>query len=128
MADREVALRKLTPGDMFHGRSPNGAKLICLVTEVTDTTIRARRITTQDDREFDRLTGVSVDDVGSEIDCVTPFPPDIHEIFLAMDRKGQELAQMHRNGVKPPMERYRHSREDRRAFDLLDAHVAANPI
>ena len=63
MTDRETALRSLAMGDIFHGRSPNGASLVCLITSVNDSTIYARRITTQDDLKFDRRTGIELGDV-----------------------------------------------------------------
>ena len=128
MTDRRTALQGLAVGDIFHGRSPNGASLICLVTAVDDGAIYSRRITTQDDIQFDRETGIEVGDVPSSIDCVAPLPPDALEVLLAYDRKGQELAASFRGGIRPPDERYRLTPEERRAFHLLHEHVAANPV
>jgi hypothetical protein len=128
VTDRISALQALAVGDVFHGRSPNGASLICLVTDVTETTICARRITTQDDREFDRQTGMSLDDVGSRIDCVAPLPPNVHVVLLAYDQRGQEVAALFRSGSRPPDEQYRPTPEERQAFQYLRDHVAANPI
>ena len=128
MNEREKALQRLAVGDMFHGRSPNGASLICLVTSVTENTIYARRITTQDDRRFDRQTGMSLDDVHSRIDCAAPFPPDLYDVFLELDRKGQVHAAMLRNGIRPGLDQYRLTPEEKRALLVIDDHIAANPI
>ena len=65
MPDRKPLLAKLDVGDIFHAEYPNGAKCICLVLSVNDATIDARRVTSQENLEFDRQTGkrnvVSVD-------------------------------------------------------------------
>ena len=102
MPDRETALRNLAVGDIFHAWSSNGASLVCLVTALDDDTIYARRIHTQDDERFDRNTGFEVGKVHTKIDCVTPLPPDIHSIFVGMDRRYQDAyAQIpsgHRSG------------------------------
>ena len=74
MADRETALRSLTVGDVFHARSPNRASLVCLVTSVSDSTIYARRITTQDELEFDRQTGTKLGDIQSKSTALHPSP------------------------------------------------------
>lgn len=128
MADREMALRSLAAGDIFHGRSPNGASLVCLVTSVTESTIRARRITTQDDMAFDRRTGFEIGDVRSRIDCVAPFPPDIRDIFLELDRKYQAFREMDRNGIEPDADQIRLTGAEKRALLFIDEHVASNPI
>lgn len=128
MADRETALRRLAAGDIFHGRSPNGASLVCLVTSVTESTIGARRITTQDELAFDRQTGVEIGDVRSRIDCVAPFPPDIRDIFLALDRKYRALREMDRSGIEPDADQIRLTVEEKRALFFIDEHVASNPI
>ncbi len=128
MTDRESALRSLRVGDMFHGRSPNGASLICLVTAVSDNTIHARRITTQDDLQTDRRTGNGLDDVGRRIDCVEPFPPDLYDVFRELDRKGQVHADMWRNGIDPGLDQYRPTPEEKRALLVIDEHISANRI
>src|SRR5579884_2674189 len=101
MSDRETALHSLSIGDIFHGRSPNGASLVCLVTAVTDAVIFARRITTQDDHQFDRRTGTELGESRGTIDCVAPLPPDVQEVLLALDRRGRIVAEMHRAGIEP---------------------------
>jgi hypothetical protein len=56
--DRRTLLGALDIGDIFHAEYPNGAKCICLVLLVDDRTIQARRVTSQENLEFDRQTGV----------------------------------------------------------------------
>lgn len=126
--DRETALRNLAVGDMFHGRSPNRASLVCLVTDVTDGTICARRVTTQQDHQFDRKTGIELGEVPSRIDCVAPFPSDVYEAMVALDQRYRKLLQMERDGVELDLRQARWTPEERRAFQLLDEHIEANPI
>ena len=128
MTDRERALRGLGAGDIFHGRSPNGASLICLVTAVTEGTIFARRITTQDDHEFDRQSGTELGERRGRIDCIAPLPPNVHEILLALDRRGRSVAEMYRNGIEPDPDQYKLTSAEREAFRALDEHIAANRI
>src|SRR5947209_3884243 len=98
MRDCESGLRGLEIGDLFHARSPNGASMVCLVTAVSDTTISARRIHTQDDHQFDRRTGTELGEQNGRIGCVAPLPPEVHDALVAMDQKGQRLAAMFRSG------------------------------
>ena len=97
MADRQTALTQLTIGDIFLAEHPSGASLICLVTSITPTIIRARRVTTQDDVEFDRITGMERLAGGASgrvrIDSIAPLPTEIREVILGLDRK---------YGQKPP--------------------------
>ena len=128
MSDREAALWNLGVDDMFHARSPNGASLICLVTSIDDQTICARRITTQDDHQFNRRTGIELGNVPSRIDCAAPLPPDLYEVFLEMDQKGQVLAGMFRNGIEPGLDKYKLSPAEHWALLAIDHHLQANPI
>ncbi|HEU0218317.1 MAG TPA: hypothetical protein VFQ90_16810 [Stellaceae bacterium] len=128
MSDRETALQNLSVGDIFHARSPGGASLVCLVTRVDDASIHARRIHSQDDLQFDRRTGIKLAGPPSKIDCVAPFPPDIHRVFVEMDRKHQELAALLDQGVEPELDRRRLTPDESRANRFVDEHVAANPI
>jgi hypothetical protein len=128
MHDRETALRNLSVGDIFHARSLNGASLVCRVTGVDDGTIYARRIHTQDDVRFDRRTGVEVGKPHTAIDCVTPFPADIHKIFVELDRKYQELMALVRQGIELTPAQTKMTAGEKRADLFIDEHVAANPI
>jgi hypothetical protein len=127
-ADRKTALRNLAVGDIFHARSSNGASLVCLVTAIDDDAIYARRIHTQDDERFDRNTGFEIGKSHTKIDCVAPFPPDIHNIFLEMDRKYQELMALVRQGVELTLAQTKMTADEKRASLFIGEHVAANPI
>ena len=89
MADRQTVLGKLTVGNIFHASGSTGASLICLIVAVTATTIKARRVTTQEVLEFDRQTGIERCDDGtaSKIDSVAPLPPDVFNTLLGIDQK-----------------------------------------
>jgi hypothetical protein len=90
MADQEFAFDALSVGDIFHAAAPNGASLICLVTELTASRIRARTITTQISLEFDRQTGVAKwgpDKTPCIIDSTAPLPSETHDIFLRLDQR-----------------------------------------
>lgn len=78
---------RLAVGGIFHGNSPNGASLICLVTSVTDTATHARRVTTQEYLQFNRLTGaveMDADQIPGRINSTCPLPDDIHDIMLGL--------------------------------------------
>jgi hypothetical protein len=128
MTDRESMLRQLSVGDIFHARSRNGASLVCLVKAVDDGAIHARRIHTQDDVVFDRRTGFEVGKSHTKIDCIAPFPPDIHDIFLEVDRKHRELTALVRQGVELTLDQTKMTSDEKRANLSIDQHVANNPI
>jgi hypothetical protein len=130
MIDREDAIRNLAVGDIFHARAPNGASLVCLVTSVDESKIRARRITTQEDLEFDRRSGVELSPVLSRIDSVAPLPPDIHNTFLEMDRKNRGISRDIKNGfqLEDDPERIKLSAAERRALLFLDSHYPSKLV
>ncbi|HEU0218316.1 MAG TPA: hypothetical protein VFQ90_16805 [Stellaceae bacterium] len=130
MANHKNSLRNLAAGDIFHARSRNGASLVCLVTAVDERAIYARRIHTQDDVQFDRTTGVEQGKPHTKIDCIAPFPADIHQIFVDMDRRHQAAMEQIRNGVpwEVAAKAARLTPEERRAHRVLDEHIAANPV
>ena len=128
MDDREAVLRGLGVGDIFHARSPNGASMVCLVTAVTDTTIFARRIHTQDDHQFDRPTGIELGEQNGRIDCVVPLPSEAHDVLTAMDKKGQRLAALFRSGVEPDPAEYKLTDAEKEAGRFISAHIKANQI
>ena len=92
MTQREAILRRIAVGDLFHGHARQGtASFICLALQVREKTIFARRITTQSVHEFDRATGVEMNDSNPIIiNSVAPLPSDIREILLGLDRKYRE--------------------------------------
>jgi|ERR1700733_1701359 hypothetical protein len=122
MPDREALIRNIKVGDIFHAESPNGASMICLATAVDQTTIHARRITTQDDFEFDRTTGVGQSArrrVPCTINSVAPLPPEIHNVFLGLD---------HRYRTSNDPERNKLSQAEIDAILYIDKYYPANPI
>ena len=86
MDDREQCLRRLAPGDIFHGHGASGASLICLVVEVDGKALQARRITTQELLSFDRHTGAEIGGSGI-IRSVEPLPDGMHDTLLGLDRR-----------------------------------------
>jgi len=129
MTDRENTLRNVAVGDIFHARNPRtGASLVCLVTDLDDGTIYARRIHTQDDVRFDRSTGIKLGKADTRIDCVAPLPSEIYNIFLAMNRRYQDAHALIRQGIEVNPKVARWTPEERRAHGVLDAHISANSI
>ncbi len=92
MSNRMAILAKIAVSDIFRAKDAAGPVRICLTIRVTETTILARAVTTQDLIEFDRRTGTSEHKAWGEIynyviDSVARLPEDIHEIMLSLDRK-----------------------------------------
>jgi hypothetical protein len=132
MTQRELALRSIAVGDMFHGRPPIGtASLICLALQVGVKTIFARRITTQSVHEFDRTTGVeNVDSNPIVIDSVARAPVDIREILLGLDRKYREaeLRRAEDPNWRLPEDKARLTTDEIRALLLVGKLHEDNPI
>jgi hypothetical protein len=81
--DRKTQLARLLPGDMFHGSCSNDASLICLIEEVGEDRIVARRITTQERLFFDLKTGREIGDKAAcTIDSIAPLPVPVHNTLL----------------------------------------------
>jgi hypothetical protein len=90
MADQKLGFGGLSEGDIFHAAAPNGASLICLVTETTASRICARAITTQISLEFDRQTGVAAwgpEKTPCTIDSTAPLPAETHAVFVRLDQR-----------------------------------------
>jgi hypothetical protein len=121
MIDRKTLLSSLTIGDVFHAVSPRGADLICLTVSVTETTIRARRVTTQEYFEFDRQTGVEKcdDQTVCKIDSVAPLPLAVLNILLGMDRKFR---------LERDLERHKLTDAEIKAVMYTGPHYASNPL
>jgi hypothetical protein len=130
--NRETALRNLAIGDIFHASAPNGASIVCLVTSVDPNKISARRIHTQENLEFDRQTGIESGNasVHSRIDSVAPLPPDVHEVFLSMDRKYGDFSRDVKRGfrLEDNPERLKLTPAEQRALLFLDSHYSSNPV
>jgi hypothetical protein len=93
----------LAVGDIFHAASRNGEWWICLMTSVTETTIRARSAINDLLFEFDRQTGSGFAmwrdrKTPCAIYATDPLPEDIHNIILEMDRKSRLAEQDPRLG------------------------------
>jgi len=86
MPDRDMAIRNLATGDIFHADGANRASLICLVTSVTETTVQARTLTTQLCLSFNRQTGTAAWDSGT-IDSTAPLPVAVADALLGLDRR-----------------------------------------
>lgn len=91
MTRREVIIRSTAVGDLFHATSPNGASLICLALEVTDTAIVSQTVTSVYDLNFDRETGTAERDFHGEsvvctIDSVAPLPDEFKKTLVAVHR------------------------------------------
>lgn len=122
MDARSKALRKLAIGDIFHGESPNGASLICLVLSVTVIEIHTRTVTTQSQISFDRVTGIATpggDNIPGTIDSVCALPIDIHETMLGIDRKFR---------LETDIEKLKLTEAEIKAFLFIKRHYADNPL
>jgi hypothetical protein len=91
MTSRADKLAKISRGDVFHATSPNGASLICLALDVTDTMIISETITSVCALEFDRITGIAERDfdgeiVGCTIDSVAHLPEEIEKVLIDLHR------------------------------------------
>jgi hypothetical protein len=89
MVNRKTLLGKLVAGDIVQADGPNGACPLCLIYAVTTTTIKARSVNTQAHYEFNRETGTGDWRDGGTviINSIAPFPIEIHNIILGLDRK-----------------------------------------
>jgi len=131
MADRKILIRNLVAGDIFHARSPNGASIICLVLSVRGNAIRARRVTTQEELEFDRKDGKAV--VGEQgvvclIDSVAPLPSNIHKVFLMLDEKCAAIMAMDEKTRFEDLERLKLTESEKKALDFVHSHYESNPL
>ena len=127
MADRKERLLDIAVGDVFHATAPTGASLICLATEVSETTIFARTVTTQLNYEFERQTGVAeCGDFSCTIDSVAPLPAEIHGALLGLDRKYGELKD--ETDLDKLAEKVKLSEGEIRALLFVSTHYPSNPI
>jgi hypothetical protein len=132
VTEREVALRKIAVGNMFHAclRPDGGPSYPCLTLQVREDRIFARRVTTQSVHWFDRATGAEIEDERVVIDSVEPLPDDIHEIMLSIDRLFREAE--HRRAEEPdwvPAENhFHHSKDQIRALLFIGEFYAAHRL
>jgi len=132
MPTREDLITGLSPGDIFHAEYPNGASCVCLVLSVTNDAIRARRVTTQENMEFDRKTGNENDDSGGAvaiINSVARLPPEIRAVFLEMDRKYRTFMAMDEiSRFNLPSEQTKLTGAEKNALRFIDAYYPSNPL
>jgi hypothetical protein len=121
MDDRKTVLGRLVAGDIFHASGQKGASLICLTVSVTEATIQARRVTTQEDLEFDRQTGIEKcdDRPASRIDSVAPLPLPVLNVILGIDRKYRLLQDPEQGKLTDA---------EIKALVYVGSHYASNPV
>ena len=73
-------------------------------------------------------TGIELGDLQSRIDCIAPLPPDIHDVFLELDRKYRSFREMDRNVVEPDAAQYKLTAGEKRALLFIDKHISSNPM
>jgi hypothetical protein len=135
MTDRQIALRAVEAGQLFYAVDAAGPVRICLVMLVTETTILARSVTTQEIIEFDRNTGYAAHKhYGFEfnylIASIAPLPPDIHEIMLSLDRNGRAFEEKLAEDpdYESPPDRSILNDEQRRGLLFIAEFYRAHPL
>lgn len=130
--DRESLIRRLSVGNIFHAEYPNGASCICLVLAVNAHEISVRRITTQENLIFDRLTGIEKDvhaEALAVMDSVAPLPQDVFEVFLDMDKKFMARMNLDKESrLKLDAEQRRLTGPEKKALLFVDTYYAENPL
>jgi hypothetical protein len=128
MKNRKSLLSTPRAGNIFHAQAPNGASLICLVTSISQDTIQARRVTSHETLEFDRVTGlekVAEGEPVAVINSIKPLPPEVHDVFVALDRKYGAV-----HGKKEVFEQnpeyFRLSKTEKDALLFIDTHYSSN--
>jgi hypothetical protein len=127
MLDRKTLIGNLDVDDIFHAEYPNGASCVCRVLSVNNRTVYARRMTTQENLEFDRQTGVEkASDGGSlaVINSVAPLPPEIRDVFIALERKYGQIKP--EDWDDPDLERFKLTNAEKNAFRFIDSHYSSN--
>jgi hypothetical protein len=132
MAGRETPIRNLGVGDIFHAEYPNGASCICLVLSVNQYSIKSRRITTQEDIEFDRQTGIEKQENAQPvavIDSVAPLSAEFRDVFLAMDRKFKaRMAMDEKSRSELSPQELKLTDTEKKALRFIDTYYSSNPL
>ena len=129
MSVRQTLIGNLRVDDIFHAEYPNGASCVCLVLSANNATVRARRMTTQENLEFDRGTGIERLNDGQTqavINSVAPLPPEIRHVFLALDRKYGQLGA--KNWDKSDLAHFKLTEGEKKALLFVGTHYAANQL
>ena len=89
MSHKNIHLKKLVIGDIFNAKSVNAPYILCLVTCIEDKIIYARRITDQENFEFDIDTGKEINSENNicEISSIAPLPMEIYNSLISLERK-----------------------------------------
>jgi len=101
------------------------------VLSVDKEVVQARRVTTQENVEFDRTTGAQVGDdrqIPCAIDSVAPLPPEIHGVFLDMDKKNRELMAMDEESRFADLERLKLTAAEKKALLFVADYYPANRL
>lgn len=121
MPDWKSVLSRLDVGDLFHASCPSKASYICLVKAMAEDRIISRRITTQEDVDFELTTGFTLpvsEETRCRIDSIAPLPAAIHNVMLGLERK------MRLRGA----DNKRLSDEEKDALKFVADFYPANPI
>jgi hypothetical protein len=121
---RAEKLRALDTGDIFGATRERGNTLPFLVTSATETTVRARCMTSQFYVEFERHTGEGAHEYEEgvavfRIVTLQPLPVEMHALMLAVDRR----MRLGSNGTTNPLDE-----GDKQVLLFLGDHWAAHPI
>jgi len=92
MTKREAALQSVVAGELIFAEVGSVGTAICLVLEVTETSIYARDICRRDHLVFDKATGVApdrwpVDCSNYRIVSTARLPDEMRETLLVYDRR-----------------------------------------
>jgi hypothetical protein len=131
MTSREIVLGQIRVGDIFNAEDAAGPSRTCLTISITQKTILARSVTTQEIIEFDRRTGtashlwhsVRYDYV---INSATQLPTEIHQVMLSIDQKFHDLGEKPAGDGK--LERAKLSKEQIRGLLFIAEFYKANPL
>jgi hypothetical protein len=127
--DRKALISGLDVDDIFHAEYPNGASCVCLVLSVNGSVIHSRRMTTQEDIDFDRETGIEKNSdrkAKAIVSSVEPLPPDIRDVFFGLDRKYASITQ--NDWEEGDLERFKLTVAEKKALLFVDSHYASNPL
>jgi hypothetical protein len=86
-------------------------------------------MTTQENLEFDRQTGVEKASDGEAlavINSVAPLPPEIRNVFLAIEQKYREIEP--EDWDDPDLERFKLTEAEKKALRFVGPHYSSNPL
>lgn len=125
MIERERSLRTVDVGDIFHaGYSEEGAaSLICIATAISETTIRATRMTTHCDLLFDRRSGVEISGAKNLaiIDSIEPLPELTRQVFIGIMEKFRPKDDFDEEKLKL-------TEAEKQALLFIGTHYRSNPL